>query len=305
MSSKVYRGVDVSKQHLDVDGQVKPIVNDGVSVRAFVAALPPEVHLVCESSGGYEQTLLKAAWELQRPISVIVPARVRAFAHSFGQYAKTDRLDRELLTAFGKERAPVATPPPHPVRQRVRALLRAREHLLELELLEKNHREHLAEEPLLRDGSTARLELLASQRKQIEEKIAEIIAADAATKAQIARLRQMKGVGRITAWTVWADLPELGSLRAGQAAALCGLAPYPDDSGTRNGARHIRYGRATLRRVLYMAAVTASQHNPVLKPFYERLRARGKPAKVALMAVARRMIETLNLLLKNPHFQLA
>lgn len=305
MSSKLYHGVDVSKKLLEVDGVSKPVPNTVAGVRAMLAALPADIHLVCESSGGYERTLLQQAWELQRPISVVMAARVRAFARSCGQHAKTDRLDRALLTQFGQERQPVATPPPHPVRAQVRALLRAREHVLALELLEKNYREHLPGEKLLQDASQARLDALASQRKQIEKRIEEVIAADPTTRAQVARLRQLKCVGKITAWTVWADLAELGTLEPGQAAALCGLAPFPDQSGERDGPRHIAYGRATLRRVLYMAAVTATRHNPILQAFYQQLRARGKAAKVALMAVARKIIELLNLLIKDPNFRLA
>lgn len=305
MNPTVYCGVDVSKQRLDVDGRKGPVKNEEAAIRAWLEALPANVHLVCEASGGYEQALLRTAWQAERKISVVMPGRVRAFAHSCGELAKTDRLDCALLSRFGQDRRPSATVPPDAVRQRVRALLRAREHLLALQLQEKNYREHLPEEPLLRQHSEARLSALAAQLKALDQQIAAVIKAAPVAKREVARLRQVKGVGKITAWTVWADLPELGHLEYGQAAALCGLAPYADDSGSRQGPRHIRYGRATLRRVLYMAALTASRHNHVLKPLYQRLLARGKPAKVALIALARRLIELLNLLLKDPTFLLA
>lgn len=305
MNKTIYCGVDVSKHHLDVDGLKRPIKNEEAAIGGWLATLPADLHLVCEASGGYEQPLLRAAWQTGRKISAVMPRRVRAYAQSRGQLAKTDRLDCALLSAFGTERRPCVSVPPNAVRQRLRGLLRAREHVLAVQLLEQNYREHLPEEPVLRELSEARLLVLAEQLKTLERQMEALIKADTPTCRDIARLRQIKGVGKVTAWTVWADLPELGQLEPGQAAALCGLAPYCDDSGTRKGPRHIQHGRSTLRRVLYMAALSASRHNPVLHPVYARLRARGKPAKVALIAIARRLIEVLNLLLKDPHFLLA
>ena len=305
MNKTIYCGVDVSKQQLDVDGLTRPVKNEEAAIRGWLATLPADLHLVCEASGGYEQTLLRTAWQTGRKISAVMPRRVRAYARSCGQLAKTDRLDCALLSTFGTERRPCASVPPNAVRQRLRALLRTREHVLALQLLEQNYREHLADEPVLHELSAARLETLAEQLKVLERQIETVIKADPPTQRDIARLRQVKGVGKVTAWTVWTDLPELGQLEPGQAAALCGLAPYCDDSGNRKGPRHIQHGRSTLRRVLYMAALTASRHNPVLQPAYARLRARGKPAKLALIALARRLVEVLNLLIKDPHFVLA
>lgn len=305
MISTEYRGVDVSKKRLEVDGLPGAVKNEEAAIEGWLATLPADVQLVCESSGGYEQALLRAAWQADRKISVVMPRRVRAFAHSCGQQAKTDRLDCALLSRFGTERRPCPSVAPSAVRQRVRGLLRAREHVLALQLLEQNYREHLPEEPSLRQASDARLHVYAEQLKALERQLESVLEADLPAKRQVARLRQVKGVGKITAWTVWADLPELGHLAPGQPAALCGLAPYPDDSGDRRRPRHIQHGRATLRRVLYMAALSASCHNPVLKLAYQRLRARGKPAKVALIAIARRLIELLNILLKDPNFILA
>lgn len=305
MNQIIYQGVDVAKQRLDVDGLPGPVKNEEAAIKTWLGTLPANVHLVCEASGGYEQTLLRTAWQVGRRISVVMPRRVRAYAQSCGQQAKTDRLDCALLSRFGAERRPCASVPPTAVRERIRAWLRAREHVLALQLLEQNYREHLATEPSLREPSDARLQNYAAQLKALEGQIEAAINADAPTQRDIARLRQVKGVGKITAWTVWADLPELGQLAPGQPAALCGLAPYCDDSGPRHGPRHIQHGRATLRRVLYMAALAASRHNPVLQPVYARLRARGKSAKVALIALARRLIEVLNLLLKDPNFLLA
>jgi transposase len=145
---------------------------------------------------------------------------------------------------------------------------------------------------------------LEKQLEQIELEIRELVRT-AADRFQIERMQLIQGVGEVTAWTLWAEVPELGHLDPGQPAAIVGLAPYAYDSGQHRGRRFIQQGRPHVRRVLYMAAVSACRCNPVLSVFYQRLRARGKPAKVALIAVARRLIELLNLLLKNPNFVLA
>ena len=303
----IYLGIDIAKSHLDLDlpSPNARFPNTGAGVAHLLACLPAQAHLVCEATGGYEHTLLQAAWTAGRPISLVSPLRVRAYARSCGQLAKTDHLDKSVLSAFGRERQPVASIAPSPVRVRLRALLRAREYLLDLQRRECNHVEHLADVPALRAQTAARAALEAQQVAELEGQIRAVVQADAHAQTQIARLQTLQGVGEITAWTVWADLPELGTLDPGQPAALAGLAPYACDSGQHQGTRHIQSGRATLRRVLYMAAIAASQHNPVLKQVYLRLRQKGKPAKVALIAIARKLIEVMNLLLKNPAFTLA
>ena len=303
----VYCGVDVSKTFLDVDGLDKPMrfANAAGGLALLLKSLPAGAHLVCEASGGYERDLCAAAWAAQRPVSVVSPSRIRAYARSRGQLAKTDRLDAAVLTAYGRERQPAAAPAPEPTRSQLKALLRAREHVLSMQRLEQNHREHLAGVALLREQSDERLRGFAGQLAALEKAIRDLVASNLCASEQTGRMRQVRGVGEITAWTLWADLPEIGTLGPGQPAAICGLAPYARDSGLYQGARHISHGRARLRRVLYMAAVTASQHNPILKAVYQRLRQKGKSAKVALLALARKLIELLNLLLKNPNFRLA
>lgn len=302
-----YHGVDVSKSHLDLDGldRAQRFPNTAEGCAALLAALPAGAQLIVEASGGYERLLCASAWAAACPISLVGPDRVRAFARSHGLLAKTDRLDAALLTRYAAERQPVPSVPPDETIVRLRAHLRAREHVLELRRLELNHREHLAGPALLREQSDARLESLATQLAALECALAQIVASRPALAGRVARLEQVCGVGRITAWTVCADLPELGTLRTGQAAALCGLAPYAHDSGRRHGPRHIQRGRSTLRRVLHMAALTASRHNPVLAAFAQRLTAAGKPHKLVMVAVARRLIEFLNHLVQHPDFVLA
>jgi transposase len=302
-----YHGVDVSKSHLDLDGLDKPhrFANTPEGCAALLAALPADAQVVCEATGGYERLLCAGAWAASRPISVVGPNLVRAFARSQGRLAKTDRLDAALLTLYATERRPAAQAAPDEAQARLRDQVRAREYVLRLQREEQNHREHLGGLPLLLEQSEARLALLAAQLAALEEAIQAEVAKAKALSERAERVQQLKGIGPVTAWTICADLPELGKLERGQAAALCGLAPYARDSGTCTGRRFIRHGRATLRRVLYMAAVTASIHNPILRAFYQGLKKRGKPAKLALIAVARRLIELLNLMLKNPDFKLA
>lgn len=302
-----YYGVDVSKFHLDLDGLEQPrrFPNTPEGCAQLFAALPPDAQLVCEASGGYERVLCATAWAASRSISLVGADRVRAFARSLGHFAKTDRLDAALLTRYATERKPVPVGAPDATIKQLRAHLRAREYVLELKRAEANHREHLADTPLLREHSAARLKLLEAQLAELGQAITALVASKPSLAQKAERLQQVQGVGEITAWTVCADMPELGELQPGQVASLCGLAPYARDSGEKNGRRYIARGRSTLRRVLHMAAITASVHNPKLREVYSHLKKRGKPSKVALVAIARRLIEFLNHIVKNPNFCLA
>ena len=298
-----YIGVDVSKQSLDLD---LPAPNDHVpntpeGIEVLLGHLPADTHLVCESTGGYENVLVSAALAAGVPISAVPAQRVRHLALSQGRLAKTDKIDAVLLSDYGRKQRPRPLSPPEPERARLRELLRARTQLLELKTMEASWAEHAPGETLLRRQAAARAKLLDKQLEEIERQIRELAKSELLRPA-LERLQQVQGVGEVTAWTVCAEMPELGGLDEGQAAGLAGLAPHPRDSGRKTGKRFIQQGRPQVRRVLYMAALTAARYNPILSSFYKRLRERGKPAKVALIAVARRLIELLNLLLKNPNF---
>lgn len=301
-----YIGVDVAKCWLDFDlpAPGDRIANTAAAIEPLLQQLPRQAHLVCEATGGYEAALVAAAQAAGVPLSLVPPQRVRHHARSAGQLAKTDHIDTRLLSDYGRKHTPAALRAPDPVRRQLKELLRARAQLLELQKRETSWQEHPRELPLLQAQAAQRQTLLAAQLAAVEQTIRSLVKA-AAGRSEIERLQAVQGVGEVTAWTVWAELPELGRMAPGQAGASAGLAPYAHDSSQRHGPRHIQQGNAQVRRVLYMAAIAACQHNPVLKPFYQRLRARGKPAKVALVAVARRLIELLNLLLKNPNFVLA
>jgi transposase len=182
-------------------------------------------------------------------------------------------------------------------------LVTRRQELIGLITQEQHRAEHHHEGFVVRQAARL-LTALRGHLKQLEAEIAQLEKTDATLAGQVQRLTGIQGVGQRTAWLLLAALPELGTLQRGQAAALAGLAPYNHDSGPQRGQRHIAHGRALARTALYMAALVAARCNPVLKPFYDRLRAAGKPGKVALVALMRKLVELANLLLKNSSFQL-
>ncbi len=298
-------GVDVAKPYLDFDlpAPHDHVPNTPEAIAATLSSLPPGAHIVCESTGGYEAGLIAAAFAAKIPISVLPPQRVRHHALSEGRLAKTDKLDAKLLSHYGATHTLVALRALEPARARLRELLRARTQLIELEKIEASWREHPSALKTLCTHAKQRQKLLQKQLKELDAEIRLLVSAEPC-RAVLERLQQVQGVGEITAWTVWAEMPELGNLEPGKAAGLAGLAPHPRDSSNRTGKRYIQQGRAQLRRVLYMAAFSACRCNPILKEFYQRLRSRGKPTKLALVALARRLIELLNHMLKNPNFVL-
>lgn len=237
-------------------------------------------------------------------VSVVNPRQVRDYARGIGKLAKTDKIDAKVLSAFGaaiKDLHP--TPPPQAQQAELAAWVTRREQLqlmLQAEVrrqipgMPKSVAKHLL-------SSIARLQ---KEIKKIAWKMVEIIEANTQMAATAERLRAFQGVGPATVATLLGHLPELGTLEDNAIAALIGVAPINNDSGPKTGKRFIRGGRASVRSALYMAAVCACRCNPVLKPFYKRLRDKGKPFKVALIATVRKLLTALNTALKNPEFQL-
>lgn len=304
-----YLGVDLCKLELvaDLAAEAKPraFPNEARGHAAFLAALPAGAHVVCESTGGYQRALVAALHAAQVPVSVVSPARVRHFARAQGLRAKTDPIDARLLTAFGQAMACAALPPPSAEALELQALVRARQVLHTQLNVEASHDEQCTV-PFLQEQAAARKSLLREQIRAIERRLRALIAAHPRWQARAERVQAVSGIGEVSAWVVLAELPELGQLAPGQAGALLGVAPDPNDSGPRQGSRHISGGRSHARKVLYMAALTASQRNPVLAPFYRRLtQQRHKPHRVALTAIMRKLVELLNRLLADPHFTLA
>jgi transposase len=304
----LYVGLDVAKSslQLDVAGQSHALANDAKGHACLLKLLRahPHAHLVCEATGGYEQPVVRALHTAQVPVSVVEAGRVRHFARAHGQRAKTDPLDAAVLSAYGRALQPAATPAPTATQARLAELSTRRRQLLATRTAEGNRAAHYTD-PLAVRQARQLLKLLDQQIDQCDEAIGGLIAGDEQLQAKAQRLDAIRGVGAVTAATVLAELPELGRLSGEAAAALVGVAPYNRDSGQAQGGRHIAGGRTAVRCALYMAALSAVRHDPILKAFYLRLRAVGKKPKVALVAAMRKLVVLMNRLLKNPDFQLA
>ena len=303
-----YVGLDVSKDRLDytLDGTtVAQVPNTSAGQAALLKVLTACVQprVVCEASGGYERALVVALLQAGVEVCVVQPGRVRAFAQAEGLLAKTDQLDARLLRRFGQQLQPRLQVPASPAATVLRELLDHRRQLTDQRVAVES-RLSLAG-PVMTGLLRRQLEFLAKQLAAVEKLIAEQIDRDPDLRQKSRRLQELAGVGPVLAATLLAYVPELGQVESPRLAALVGVAPYARDSGSSQRPRHVRGGRGAVRHVLYMAAVAATQYNPVLRAFYERLRAKGKPAKVALVAVMRRMLAVLNRLIADPKFQLA
>jgi len=306
--SPVYAGLDIAKASLQLHFQGKSydLANTPAGHAQLIQrlALVPGVQIICEATGGYERAVVAALHAAQVALSVINPARVRQFARASGHLAKTDPIDAAVLTAFGQAFAPETTPARSATELELAALVARRTQLLELRVAE-SQRADTCTLPSLQKLFRRWLAQLEKQLEKIEALLAALLNAQTGLAQRVQRLDEITGVGAITAMTVLAQLPELGQLNRGQVAALAGLAPYNRDSGQWAGQRRISGGRAAVRRGLYMAALSASRSNAILKAFYQRLTNVGKPAKVALTAVMRKLVILMNHLLKNPQFSLA
>ena len=306
MNTTTYLGLDIAKLTLDLSPHPalpkRNYANDPTGLRLLLAALrrlPTPVHIICEATGGYEHLLLKTLHQAQLQVTLLNPRQVRDFARAKGLLAKTDRLDAAVLAQYGQVFRPAPTLPVSPAQQRLAALVTRRQELLTLHTQEQHRAEHHHDQFVQRQARRL-LRTLAKYLASLEAEIKALLQSQTHLRTQVERLTSIQGVGPRTAWQLLAALPELGTLARGQTAALAGLAPYNHDSGPQRGQRHIAHGRALARTALYMAALVAARHNPVLRPLYQRLRAAGKPAKVALVALMRKLAELANLLLKNP-----
>lgn len=306
-----YLGLDIAKLTLDLSPHpALPQLNypnTAAGHRALLLALrrcPGPVHILCEATGGYEHHLLAALHAARVPVTLLNPRLVRDFARASGLLAKTDRLDAAVLAQYGRAFTPVPTPPVPPGQQHLAELVARRQVLLRM-LTQEHHRAAHQHDAFVRNEARTLTATLQRHLARVEAELTALQRADTVLTARIQRLCAIQGVGQRTAWHLLAALPELGTLARGQAAALAGLAPYNHDSGPHRGQRHIAHGRALARTALYMAALVAARHNPVLRPLYQRLRAAGKPPKVALVALMRKLVELANLLLKSSSFALA
>ena len=251
-----------------------------------------------EASGGYERTAHRALVAQGVPAAIVNPKRVRDFARGMGLEAKTDRVDAKVIARYGAVMRPAATPLPDPARLELREILACRRQLLEEVAVRRQQLEQLTS-PAVRAQVEKTLAFLHGEAKALLALLRARIAADAALAADFALLTSMPGCGPILAATLLAEMPELGSLDRRKVAALAGLAPTARDSGLREHRRVIKGGRGQVRRALYMAAVASlkTDKSP-LKARYAQLTAKGKPPKLALAALMRKMLVTLNAMLK-------
>lgn len=303
----IYCGLDISKQNLQLhhQGRIDDLPNTPAGHRRLLKLLSAlgVIQIVCEATGGYEREVVAALHQANIPVSVLNPARVRHFARATGQHAKTDHIDAAVLSDYGTKLQPKPSAPRTNHEQQLAELIRRRVQLLDTLVAQRQQVESLTLASLKQQGRKL-LRRLESDLAQIEALLKDLRQQDPRLNVRVEKLQAIKGVGTLTALAVLAELPEVGTLNRRQAAALAGLAPHPRDSGQWHGKRSIGGGRAQVRRALYMAALVAARSNPLFKKFYQRLRAAGKPAKLALTAVMRKLVVLMNQILKNPNFAL-
>jgi transposase len=303
-----YIGVDASNAYLDFDGlpgqSRRRLANTAETHTALAALLSGrrgedrDVLVVLEASGGCERGLHRALVEAGVPAAIVNPQQVRDFARSQGLRAKTDRVDARAIRRFGEVRQPRPTPVPEPARAELIELLGYRDQIVAEITARTLQRAHLRSAFLLRRADDA-LERLRQESEVLARLIEATVASDPELSRRAAVLTSFKGVGALVAADLVAHMPELGTLNERQAASLAGLAPFARDSGQRRGVREIAGGRPKVRRALCHAARVGLRHNPALKALYERLTARGKPGKVALVACMRKAVVILNAMLKS------
>jgi transposase len=303
-ATRVYVGIDVCKARLDVyihpTGRKLSFSNDTLGLKRLKLSLVHHavVLIVMEATSKYHRQAHRSLSASGLPVAVVNPLRSRLFAEAIGTLAKTDSVDARILAIFGESLDPAITPPPSQLIETLQELVRgrraavdARTALLNQLGVSKNKRLILEIKRQLRAFETSIANL--------EDEIAQLIKTDPRLERRLEILVSIPGVADLTAVALIVELQEIGALSAKQVALLAGLAPIAHDSGDANGVRHIKGGRAHLRQALYMAAVSASRCNPHLKAFYDRLKAKGKDAKLALTAVMRKLVVLANTLVRE------
>ncbi|MCK4529824.1 MAG: IS110 family transposase [Candidatus Marinimicrobia bacterium] len=304
--SILYCGIDVSKKKLDVyfKGKVKQYDNTIKGIGKIII-WTKQAHYIFESTGGYERL---AAWYLMKaglPVSIINPQRIRDYAKSLGQFAKTDTIDSKMIYQYAHHANPRESQLPTASYRRLCTLIDRRHQLIAMRISEQN-RLDLIPDTCIKELIITMVDHLNTQINIIEHQLDNLVKQNDEIRAKIEKMTKICGISNITALAVLAHLPEIGKLNKKEVAALAGLAPYNRDSGGHRGKRYIYGGRAKVRTALYMPAVCAITHNQHLRSFYLRLvNINHCPTKVALTAVMRKMIIALNSSLKNTDFLLA
>ena len=308
--SPVFVGIDVSKDRLDVavrpSGEAWQVSHDAQGISRLVhrlGELAPQL-IVLEATGGLERALAGELVGSHLAVAVVNPRQVRDFARAAGQLAKTDALDAHALAHFAQAMRPASRPLPTPDAQELRALVARRRQLVEMITAEKNRFQTATTR--LRPKLQEHIRWLEADLAGLDRDLGDVIRSAPMWKDKDHVLRSAPGVGPVLSMTLVADLPELGTLNRGEIAALVGVAPFNRDSGALRGKRTVWGGRSQVRAALYMATLVATRFNPVLRAFYLRLCAAGKPKKVALTACMRKLLTILNVMVRhhrpwNPH----
>lgn len=299
-----YVGVDIAKHHLDVAfpevTKVWRTSNDTKGIAAFSRRLQrlEHPHVVCEATGGYTRALTRGLAEQDILLSRINPRQMRDFTRATGRLAKTDAIDAAAILRFAQTMQPPASPAPSQGQQRLTDLVRRRRQLVDAAVQEKQ-RDPLSDISLVTASVERHLAFLKAEIAAVDQAIVEAIEADPKLAHSAELLRTIPGIGTITAATLIAELPELGSIGNKQIAALVGVAPMNRDSGMHRGEAHIAGGRISARCSLYMATISAIRCNPPISAFYKRLRLEGKKPKVAIVAAMRKLLIVANMIIAH------
>lgn len=295
-------GIDVSKHHLDIFdealGVSERIANAPQAITQLVARWRCDALVVFEATGIYDLELREALRQAGIRFARINPARARDFARASGQLAKTDPIDARMLAAFARAMRPATEQVISPARNTLARLAKRRDQLVHMRAQEKNRRSE-AEDRAMVERIARLIEILDREIAEIEVDIGALINAEPELADDAQLMRSMPGVGPVACMQLIAQMPELGRIGPKQAAALAGLAPFNVDSGAYRGKRKIGGGRKRVRDALYMAALNAVRRADHFKTFYARLRNAGKPAKLALIAVARKLLTVLNAMMRD------
>ena len=297
-------GADISKDHIDLhrwpDGAERRVSNDKAGFAAIVKwlASAPVERVVFEPTGAYHKAFERFLGQHELPLCKINPRQVRRFAEAIGKLAKTDRADAALLARFGAMVRPEIRPAPSQIINSLKELYIARQALVKDRTAGKNRGKTLTI-ALLKQHNSRRLDRIKSEIADIDRAIQALIGSDCALKHRLEVLISIPGISKITAFAMLIEMPELGTLDEKAVASLAGLAPVARQSGAWTGRAFIRGGRAMLRQALYMPALVASRFNPDLTRKYQALIAAGKPAKLAITAIMRKLLILANALLRD------
>jgi transposase len=303
MSSQIFVGIDVAKAHLDIalrpTGERWALAHDDFGIAALVERLQAvQPHLiVLEATGGYQRAVVAALAAAGLSVAVVNPRQARDVAKATGQLAKTDALDARALAPFAEAVRPPPRPLPDAQTAERRARLARRRQLVARRTAEQTRLGNAP--PRLQTDIQAHITWLNTRLAALDDDLDTTLRTSPVWREREDLLRRVPGIGPVCTRTLLLDLPELGTLSRQQLAALVGVAPLNRDSGTLRGSRTIWGGRASVRATLYMSTLVAVRYNPVLKAFYERLRAAGKAAKVALTACMRKLLTILNAIVKH------